>query len=142
MNRYRTKEEIELLYRELSARQPYSVKFCYNHRIYRLNRTFSYDNESECMVYSTTNDFIPIRLIQLYLRPLSSMTEDEEIEWRNLEINPLLENIVRKHTRAESLYLYAQAQAAPLNWLNEHHFDYNNLIKKGLALEAPKDMYK
>ena len=29
-----------------------------------------------------------------------------------------------------------------LDWLNEHHFDYRGLIEKGLALEAPKNMYK
>ena len=29
-----------------------------------------------------------------------------------------------------------------VDWLNEHHFDYRGLIEKGLALEAPKDMYK
>ncbi len=28
-----------------------------------------------------------------------------------------------------------------LNWLNEHHFDYNGLIPKGLALPAPEGMY-
>ena len=29
-----------------------------------------------------------------------------------------------------------------VDWLNEHHFDYRGLIEKGLALEAPEDMYK
>jgi hypothetical protein len=29
-----------------------------------------------------------------------------------------------------------------LDWLNAHHFDYRGLIEKGLALEAPKGMYK
>lgn len=28
------------------------------------------------------------------------------------------------------------------DWLNAHHFDYRRLIEKGLALEAPDDMYK
>jgi hypothetical protein len=28
-----------------------------------------------------------------------------------------------------------------LSWLYLHHFDINNLIEKGLALEAPEDMY-
>jgi hypothetical protein len=28
------------------------------------------------------------------------------------------------------------------DWLNAHHFDYRGLIPMGLALEAPKDMYK
>ena len=29
-----------------------------------------------------------------------------------------------------------------IDWLNAHHFDYRGLIEKGLALEAPEDMYK
>ena len=29
-----------------------------------------------------------------------------------------------------------------LDWLNAHYFDYRGLITMGLALEAPKDMYK
>jgi hypothetical protein len=29
-----------------------------------------------------------------------------------------------------------------IDWLNAHHFDYRGLIEKGLALEAPKGMYK
>ena len=28
-----------------------------------------------------------------------------------------------------------------IDWLNEHMFDYRDLIEKGLALEAPHDMY-
>jgi hypothetical protein len=28
-----------------------------------------------------------------------------------------------------------------VDWLNAHYFDYRGLIKKGLALEAPEDMY-
>ena len=28
------------------------------------------------------------------------------------------------------------------DWLNSHHFDYRELIEKGLALEAPEEMYK
>lgn len=29
-----------------------------------------------------------------------------------------------------------------INWLNAHHFDYQGLIEKGLALEAPEGIYK
>jgi hypothetical protein len=28
-----------------------------------------------------------------------------------------------------------------IDWLNVHHFDYRNLIDKGLAIEAPDGMY-
>lgn len=29
-----------------------------------------------------------------------------------------------------------------VDWLNSHHFDYRDLIGKGLALIAPEGMYK
>ena len=29
-----------------------------------------------------------------------------------------------------------------VDWCNAHHFDHRGLIEKGLALEAPEDMYK
>ena len=29
-----------------------------------------------------------------------------------------------------------------MDWLLKHHFDFNNLIKRKLALPAPPDMYK
>jgi hypothetical protein len=28
------------------------------------------------------------------------------------------------------------------DWLNAHHFDFRNLIERGLALEALEGMYK
>lgn len=62
-----------------------------------------------------------------YLRPMSSMSRDEwyEFEKNEEEIDNHLESIT-----------------AQIEWLNKHHFDYRGLIEKGLALEAPKDMYK
>ena len=57
--------------------------------------------------------------IKPYLRPLSSMTEEERKYFRKLAFP----------------YDFVDA-------LNKHHFDYRNLIEKGLALEAPEDMYK
>ena len=36
---------------------------------------------------------------------------------------------------------YEDNYAADVDWLNKHHFDYRGLIEKGLALEAPEDMY-
>lgn len=57
-----------------------------------------------------------------YLRPMSNMTEDERTEVEDLNMNPFSGSVA--------------------DWLNAHHFDYRGLIEKGLALEAPKDMYK
>ena len=56
-----------------------------------------------------------------YLRPMSSMTEEESTEYSRFSLS-------RYNTEC-------------FDWLNKHHFDYRGLIKLGLALEAPEDMY-
>ena len=71
--------------------------------------------------------------VKPYLRPMSSMTEEECNEFFTLA-----EDIVRCGKRGYSCGL----SIAQINWLNSHFFDYNGLIEKGLALEASKDMYK
>ena len=63
-----------------------------------------------------------IENVRLYLRPMSSMTEEEEIYY---------------NTVYTTLKFYKKE-----DWLNAHHFDYRGLIEKGLALEAPEGMYK
>lgn len=65
-----------------------------------------------------------------FLRPMSSMTEEEKEEF---------DEITLIHTPWG-----VQMDRIPklINWLNANHFDYNGLIEKGLALEAPKGMYK
>jgi len=53
--------------------------------------------------------------IKPYLRPMSSMTEEEEDE--------LCE-------------LFTLSDCSAIDWLNAHHFDYRGLIQKGLALST------
>ena len=73
--------------------------------------------------------------IKPYLRPMSSMTEEERKEY-----NDIVKNIIdfidcpKSDDVCFSIIL--------IDWLNAHHFDYRGLIEKGLALEAPKGMYK
>lgn len=66
-----------------------------------------------------------------YLRPMSSMT-DEEVEKYNDLVNEL----------SEYNCLPVQSASKMINWLNTHRFDYRGLIPMGLALEAPENMYK
>ena len=121
-----THEDKELLLKDLCARLPYNVK------VKVLNEDIlSQDNEEgfivgkenvndDCFVIQCSsdsyvlvyNDFKP------YLRPMSSMTEEEKKE-------------CLKITFVEAT-----------DWLNVHHFDYRGLIEKGLALEAPPGMYE
>ena len=71
-----------------------------------------------------------------YLRPMSSMTEDE--------LNQLKElggSIIFYNTEKTTWSIYSHGPEV-YDWLKAHHFDYHGLIEKGLALEAPEGMYK
>ena len=70
-----------------------------------------------------------------YLRPMSSMTEEERKEY-----NDIVKNAIDFYDcqKSEDVCFFI----IPIDWLNSHHFDYRGLIEKGLAIEAPEDMYK
>ena len=69
---------------------------------------------------------------RLYLRPMSSMTKEEEN----------LFSTFRTQIRAMNNYNdFAKECNKLIYWLNKNMFDYRGLIPKGLAIEAPKDMY-
>ena len=125
-----TQEEKQLLLIDLSARLPYGVKFqVEDSNVYTLDAANYFALQVEDIAFKP------------YLRPMSSMTEEEENEWRGLNVGPLFEAIGKPHTRIGDLILRAKSQYEPLDWLNAHHFDYRGLIEKGLAFEAPEGMY-
>ena len=61
-----------------------------------------------------------------------AMTEEEDKEYTNID---------NRSYSCPKDYAHIPAQER-IDWLNAHHFDFRGLIEKGLALEAPKDMYK
>ena len=61
--------------------------------------------------------------IKPYLRPMSSMTEEEKKE-------------------EFEMWAWKCSNWEMVDFYNRHHLDYRGLIPMGLALEAPKDMYK
>lgn len=67
--------------------------------------------------------------IKPYLRTMSSMTDEEREEYEHIAPGIVIEDGIRL------------PNVNQINWLNCHHFDYRELIEKGLALEAPGDMY-
>ena len=83
----------------------------------------------------TLDDFTP------YLRPMSSMTEEEKSEFQN-------KFCYGWNYKEESIWdffnhhkIYGADAVLLIDWLNAHHFDYRGLIPKGLAIEAPEGMY-
>ena len=120
-------EEKQLLLKDLCSRLPYRTK---------IHIIGDGGEEIDADLTTSTIDYFMSWTIKPYLRPMSSMTEEEENEFISLNTIPSPCQLPN-HTRM-SWY----SNATMLDWLNAHHFDYRGLIKKGLALEAAKDMYK
>ena len=128
-----SKEDKELLLKDLCARLPYGVKCSIN-------------DLNNCTLMPS--DIEDEKNIKPYLRPLSSMTEAESSELEELtdgwfyhdtddDCNDVIYPI-GQHSDSDSFDFIIRG----INWLNANHFDYQNLIEKGLALEAPEDMYE
>lgn len=80
-----------------------------------------------------------------YLRSISSMTEGEKHEL--YQVFQECPAIIKTFPSYAEFFIYADIinsidMANVIDWLNAHHFDYRGLIGKGLAIEAPKGMYK
>ena len=147
-----TQEEKLLLTKDLCARLPYGVKcyvpvenctmeltgkrlnyFCFHKDVWGID----YSHEFE-VVLDPLNDAHNGYIIKPYLRPMSSMTEEEKEEYEGTfasvyDVNDYGEDADSWH---EEFSIHS------LDWLNAHHFDYRGLIEKGLAIEAPEGMYK
>lgn len=81
--------------------------------------------------------------VKPYLRPLSSMTDEE---WRKMHncCNAILMGDKRICIEKSKFGSFSELQDAytTIDWLNAHHFDYRGLIEMGLALPAPNGMYE
>lgn len=122
-----TKEEKQLLLVDLSARLSYGVKCTtksswngiYTIEGYKDNRFFL-----DCPVYDEGDDEWMIESVVPYLRPMSSMTEEEYKEYSKLW------NLQDEFPTDADIRLKVDV----FNWLNAHHFDYRGLIEKDLAI--------
>ena len=116
-----TQEEKQLVIKDLSARLPYGVMV-----LVKGEKYFNETNEPYIVTLSFGTYLFDDEDITLvpYLRPMSSMTMEEQREYISVGriMSPDMPSVLA-------------------DWLNAHQFDYRGLIEKGLALEAPKDMY-
>ena len=132
-----TQEHKELLFKDLCARLPYGVNILHE------GWNFEWDDELSTVekVVGIDEDFIYTKVInthngeeyrddkwpidtfddKLFLRPMSSMTEEQEEEYNDLN-------------NCE-LGCFPHTEDA-LDYLLKNHFDYRGLIEKGLAIDA------
>ena len=96
--------------------------------------------------YTYQEDYgVPVEFIKPYLRPMSSMTEDEREELSDYlceRVMPDKIGITFPPDPTEGKGVPFRWMQACLDWLNARHFDYRGLIGKGLALPATEEMYK
>ena len=130
-----TRENKDLLLKDLGARYPYKVHCC----IYTMNgkirekddilydiRSLGDNVQTLKLINENPDECFMYYQIKPYLRPMSSMTDEE---WN-------------EYNEAAGKDGVMVPLANEIDWLNSHFFDYRGLIEKGLALEAPEEMYK
>jgi len=131
-----TEENKNLLFRDLSSRFSYGVKVAYTTLPDDMPKVWDVIGLPAIglvdIVVPGKYRFaaVPVEEIKPYLRPMSSMTEEEKKEYD--KFYPLLPRDLMPPHIALQMF----------DWLNARHFDYRGLIEKGLALEAPEGMYK
>jgi hypothetical protein len=134
-----TQEEKQLLLADLCARLPYKIFAQWHHRALnefrnvKIMKISTYGKNIDdyyinvlCQPEPGVDYEASIVDIKPYLRPLSSMTEDEKETYQMFFNEDGLLNT--------SIDTY-------VDWLLEGHFDFRGLIPMGLALEAPEGMY-
>ena len=154
-------EDKELLLKDLCSRLPYSVivrhadylvdsdgnytgqfwyKRGYLYDICRMDDMTTTIIESEGSDEEGYEHICDLERSLPYLRPMSSMTEEEKKEISILlnyefyidDDYALVAEDDRHRIRLDLMKVY-------INWLNKHHFDYNELIEKGLAIEVTEE---
>lgn len=102
-----TQEQKDLLLKDLCTRLPYGVK------LYHIS------TNDISILEIIGKDFIDGNIHDIignfkpYLFPISSMTEEQDEEFMNIQIG-----------------------YPSIDWFNKNHFDYRGLIEKGLAIDA------
>ena len=130
-----TTADREILLSELCARFPYTVYVYMNDKIFRIVE-IRMGNRNDVMFTLSNGEKTYVGIDAERLKPclkkIKSMTPEEKEEY-NQTLNVLEDGLGTKLT-------YTTHYA--LDWLNEHHYDFRNLIEKGLAVEAPEKLYR
>lgn len=153
-----TREEKELSFIDISGRLHYGVivnykENEYDHRKWEITslHTLSYSKsgtliDTDCDGWISYEEYQgcgmstgsrPFRFGEVlpYLRPLSSMTKDEEKEFEKIfELELRAIEAPEGHT-----IVSAASSTFEIDFYNKHHFDYRGLIEKGLAIAVTEE---
>ena len=140
-----TQEEKDLLLKDLCARLPYGV-FCNIGLDYPLPLQRLYVDKLDGILldfYKDGKDYqVYLSEVKPYLFPFSSMTKGQKEELnKKFNVQFLGNTIYSIHYHSEGcwdtdLELGLQDWLWFINWCYKNHFDINNLIEKGLAIDV------
>lgn len=152
-----TKEDKELLLKDICARIPYGVKILHEgwnyewddelstvERVVGIDENFIYTKVIDTHTSEEyRDDRHPISTFddKLFLRPMSSMTEEEKRHISKMMCLRTYDDGV-VHDMTYPVYTPYYVMEDCLSYLRSIHVDYSGLIEKGLALVAPEGMYQ
>lgn len=152
-----TYQDKDFLLKDLCARLPYGVKALYHHKkrletdykdiIITLKyyvRDYVFMGESKDALNDIEATFLeaseeqiknghPNNSFKPYLRPMSSMTEEEVLEFAAFHC------LNDKHPIVLLQMCNLSNVINMFDWLNRRHFDYQGLIDKGLAIAVTEE---
>jgi len=148
-----TQEEKDLLLKDICARLPYGLKVCCINLSDEMPKVWDLIGMPALhladILVEGSHRFAGVNIeksIRPYLRPMSSMTEEEQrYIWKKYGPNPIFVDFEDVGDVSE-LFQYCSMNISDvhsfIDWLNAKHFDYRGLIPMGLAISAPEGMYK
>jgi len=151
-----TQEDKKLLLVDLCARLPYGTIVSVTDETIKYKayiKSVSYKNIQVSPISDsnfTGYIFYKISKIKPYLRPMSNMTEEERKELENehpfhaaKDGSIWNQNVVHVSDYGDDYdVLYKTSDVSMkdwcwlVDWLNAHHFDFRNLIERGLAIDC------
>lgn len=132
-----TQEEKQLLLADLSARLPYGVKVNINGRIEVLDSICD-DDGYHFNFIGSNKEGVTIEDVKPYLFPLSSMTEEQKNQLKEIwsaDMDKAIDYSISGEERLSGLCELSAARKV-IDWLIANHFNYHGLIPMGLANDA------
>lgn len=132
------KKEEELLLQDLTSRLSFGVMCEYKNETYSTTKPLLLTDICrvktktgfiywDCYFEDNGGQDIPVEIVRPYLRPLSSMTEEEKCEFDEFTFEVI------------SFFGQVKEAAQLMIWLRKHHFDYLGLIDLGMAIEVTEE---
>ena len=129
-----TQEDKELLLKDLSTRLPYGVKMYAGEDLAMTLKQIDY--KGFCESWENEDFKCYSRWMLPYLRPMSSMTEEESNELESITF-PLMEKDWDGNENPACIRWIDIPKY--MDFILSHHFDYQGLIEKGLAIEVTEE---